>query len=80
MTEAYSPRRRAAVALFAACIAIAVIAGHYWTATSSADTPALTGNFCTFNASTICMTMTWNGVAYGTPNRDKLALHPGPTR
>ena len=77
MTRVNSPRGRASLVLLAAFVAIAVIAAQHWTATSSAANPTLTGDFCTFNASMFCMTLTWNGVAYGTPNRASLALQPG---
>ncbi len=77
MTKVNSPRGRISVALLAAFVAIAVIAAQHWTATSSAANPTLTGDFCTFNGNMFCMTLTWNGVAYGTPNRANLALQPG---
>ncbi len=78
MTRVNSPRRRVSVVLLATvAVVAAVIAAQISTATSAADTPTLTGDFCTLNASMFCMTMTWNGVAYGTPNRDTLALKPG---
>ena len=77
MTKVNSPRGRVSVALLAAFVAIAVIAAQHWTATSSAANPTLTGDFCTFNGNMFCMTLTWNGVAYGTPNRANLALQPG---
>jgi len=74
MTKINSPRGHVLVMLLAAVVA-AVIAAQHFTATSSADNPTLTGDFCALN--TRCMSMTWNGVAYGTPNRAKLALLQG---
>jgi hypothetical protein len=68
--------RRAAF-LLAALSVIAVVAVLH-SATASAVNPTLTGDFCTFNGSMFCMTMTWNGVAYGTPDRSRvLSLKPG---
>ena len=77
MTNVNSPRGRVlAVLLAAACSAFTVFAALHTTA-ASADNPTLTGNFCTFNGSTLCMTLTSDGVAHGTPNRDALRLRPG---
>src|SRR4051812_29201885 len=63
--------------LLATLAVVAVVAAQHSAVTASADNPTLTGDLCTFNGSMICMTMTWNGVAYGTPNRADLAVKPG---
>jgi methionine-rich copper-binding protein CopC len=73
MTKLNSPRRRILVVLLAALAVTGASAAQHFTATSSADNPTLTGDFCTG----LCMTATWNGVAYGTTNRAVLALKPG---
>src|SRR5262245_8498340 len=74
MTKARSLGRVLAI-LFATLTVVAAVAAHH-SATSSADVSTLTGDFCTAN-SFICMTVTWNGVAFGTTNRSVLALKPG---
>jgi uncharacterized cupredoxin-like copper-binding protein len=43
---------------------------------ASAEGRALVGDFCSANHFR-CMTLTWDGVAYGTPNRTDLSLRPG---
>src|SRR5262245_13411930 len=76
MTMASSLRRRV-VFLFATLSIVVVVGAQHSAAPASADIPTLTGDFCTFNGSMFCMTLTSNGVAYGTPNRSVLALKPG---
>src|SRR5262249_60312900 len=56
----------------------AVVAAQHSAGTALADVPTLTGDFCTAPGNDfICMTVTWNGTAYGTTNRSVLALKPG---
>jgi hypothetical protein len=76
MTKANSPGGRVAL-LLATLAVLGTAAAYYSAATASADGRSLTGDFCTFQGSMFCMTITWDGVAYGTPNRDSLALRPG---
>src|SRR5262245_31704272 len=77
MTTLHPPRGRGGrLMLLVASVTVAVIAVQLSAATSSADNGTLTGNFCTAN-NNICMTMTWNGIAYGTTNRSVLSLKPG---
>jgi MBG domain (YGX type)/Putative Ig domain len=76
MTRTSSFGHRVAL-LFAMLSIVTVVAAQRSATPASAVDPTLTGDFCTFNASMFCMTVTWNGVAYGTPNRSDLALEPG---
>jgi hypothetical protein len=76
MTKARSLPRRTAIMLATFAI-LGAVAAVYSAATASADGRTLTGDFCTFQGSMFCMTVTWDGVKYGTPNRDSLALRPG---
>lgn len=77
ITRANSSRGRVAV-LLAALTAVGAIAAYAFMAgAASAHGRTLGGDFCTFNGSMFCMTLTWDGVAYGTPNRADLALRPG---
>jgi hypothetical protein len=80
MTMASSLGRRA-LFLLATLSLLLVVAAQHSAATASADSPTLTGDFCNV-PNAICMTITWNGVKYGTPNRvtgapNDLALKPG---
>jgi hypothetical protein len=80
MTMASSLGRRALFLLAALSIVTSVAAQHS-AATASGDSAMLTGDFCNVPA-VFCMTITWNGVTYGTPNRasgapNDLALKPG---
>jgi hypothetical protein len=80
MTMASSLGRRA-VFLLATLSILTVVAALHSAATASADSPTLTGDFCNV-PNAICMTITWNGAKYGTPNRvsgapNDLALKPG---
>jgi hypothetical protein len=72
-----SSRGRRVVFVLAALSLVAVIAAQHSAGPASADSPTLTGDFCNVG-SIFCMTITSNGVAYGTPNRADLALKPGP--
>jgi hypothetical protein len=76
MTMASSLQRRV-VFLFATLSIVVVVGAQHSAAPASADNPTLTGDFCTFANSMFCMTVTSDGVAYGTPNRAALALKPG---
>src|SRR5437763_12323425 len=65
------------VSAIAAITAIAAIAAST-RAAATAHGRALVGNFCTTSTgSMFCMTLTDDGVAYGTTNRAELALRPG---
>jgi hypothetical protein len=75
MTKASSPRGRVGL-LLATFAVVGVVAAYYSATTASADGRTLTGDFCT-TPNMFCMTITWDGVAYGTPNRDELGLRPG---
>jgi hypothetical protein len=76
MTRVSSPRGRGAVLL--AMLAVLGLTTVYVVATASADGRALTGDYCTTpTGGTRCMQITWDGVAYGTNNRDDLTLRPG---
>ncbi len=76
MTKVSSPRGRGAVLL--GMIAVLGLTTVYVVATASADGRALTGDYCTSpTGGTRCMQITWDGVAYGTNNRDDLTLRPG---
>ena len=76
MTRVSSPRGRGAVLL--GMIAVLGLTTVYVVATASADGRALTGDYCTTpTGGTRCMQITWDGVAYGTNNRDDLTLRPG---
>jgi hypothetical protein len=79
MTEGHSLRTRVAVVLAAvAALAAAGTIAAFWTTAASADGRALAGDFCTTpTGSMLCMTLTWDGVAYGTTNRADLELRPG---
>src|SRR5262249_4764026 len=77
MIKARSQRPWAVALVLATSAAIVLLAAHHLTASASADNPSLTGDFSTFNGSMFCMTITGNGVVYGTPNRADLALKPG---
>jgi hypothetical protein len=68
-------RGRIAVLLAALFVAGAVAADAVMTA--SADGQALQGAFCSTPANHLCMSLTWNGVAYGSDNRADLSLRPG---
>ena len=76
--------RRIAGSVLAAFAAIGAVAA-YLTMTAFATGRGLDGAFCTLpvppatNATShICMSLTWDGVTYGTPNPDaSLALRPG---
>jgi hypothetical protein len=77
MTKAHRPRGRTAV-LVAVLTTVAAMAAYAFSAASaSADGRALQGDFCSFNGSMLCMGITWDGVTYGTANRDDLSLRPG---
>ena len=68
MTRAKALQHRAAVLLAAVAVVAAVAA--YTVVTGSANGRALEGAFCTTSTgSRICMTVTWDGVDYGTVNR-----------
>jgi hypothetical protein len=69
-------RRGSIAVLFAALVVLGTTAA-YTAATASADGRTLTGDFCTLGTNMFCMTITSDGVKYGTPNRDPLALRPG---
>jgi hypothetical protein len=75
MTKASSLKGRGAV--LCAAFAVACIAAAFGAGGVSAQGRTLVGDFCTFNGSAFCMTVTWDGVAYGTPNRAALDLRPG---
>jgi hypothetical protein len=63
-------------ALVLVAFVVAGIVAVYRAEGSSAQGRTLVGDFCT-SPSPFCMTITWDGVAYGTPNRADLALRPG---
>ena len=64
---------RPIVALFAVIAAVTV-----YVVTASASGRALEGAFCTTNTGGfLCMSLTWDGVEYGTRNREALSLRPG---
>ena len=73
--------RSKAFARFVVALSVAVGAIGAYSVTASADGRALEGAFCTTNAGVparfFCMALTWNGVEYGTRNREPLALRPG---
>ena len=78
MTYVNSPRGRVVAVLVAAAFSALTVFAALHARAASADTSTLTGDFCTLpSGSTLCMTLTWNGVAYGTPNRAALRLLPG---
>ena len=59
--------------LFVVMAALAV-----YSVTASASGRALEGAFCTTNTgSVLCLALTWDGVEYGTRNREDLSLRPG---
>jgi hypothetical protein len=69
--------RRGRFGLLLATFAVVGVAVAYYSATTaSADGRTLTGDFCT-TPNMFCMTITWDGVAYGTPNRADPGLRPG---
>src|SRR5262249_36636507 len=67
------------IALLLAMLSIGVgVAGPDSAGTALGGGPAVTGDFCTAPGNDFfCMTVTWNGTAYGTTNRSVLALKPG---
>jgi uncharacterized cupredoxin-like copper-binding protein len=71
MTKVSSLRGRLAVLL--ATFAVFGMAAAYAALRASADGRTLVGNFCPG----FCMSITSDGVVYGTPNRADLALRPG---
>src|SRR5262245_44251137 len=78
MTRVNSPRGRVLAVLLAAAFSAFTVFAALHARPASADNPTLTGDFCTLaGGSTLCMTLTSNGVAYGTPNRAALRLKPG---
>jgi hypothetical protein len=72
-TELLTGRIAVLVAAFAVTGAIAA----YAVMTASADGQSLEGAFCSTPANHFCMSLTWNGVAYGSNNRADLTLRPG---
>ena len=61
----------------ATLVVIGAIAA-YMSVAASANGRELEGAFCTTNTgSRICMSLTWDGVEYGTTNRASLSLRPG---
>jgi hypothetical protein len=75
MIKVSSPRGRIGL-LLATFAVVGLVVAYYSATTASADGRALTGDFCT-TPNMFCMTLSWDGVAYGTPNRDDLGLRPG---
>ena len=66
-------RTRPMVTLFVVTAALAA-----YVATASATGRTLAAEFCTTNTgSSLCMALTWDGVEYGTRNREDLSLRPG---
>jgi hypothetical protein len=74
MTRVKSAKGRLALVL--AVLAAGGIIAAYSGGTAAADGRTLTGDFCT-TPNAFCMTLTWQDVAYGTPNRADLSLRPG---
>jgi uncharacterized cupredoxin-like copper-binding protein len=69
-------RGRTAVLLAALAVTGAIAA--YTVLAASADGRSLQGAFCaTSTGNHFCISLTWNGVEYGTNNRADLALRPG---
>ena len=69
--------RHRRAAQLAALVVIGAVAA-FISVTASANGRALDGAFCrTSTNSTLCLSLTWDGVAYGTNNRAELALRPG---